>query len=615
MTRKGHPVTNRSVPGRWLHVIAVAIAGQLGPVIGGANPAQQQQNCGWRSGDLLGVEGAVTDGGLEGHFTRIVEIGSGRFSEKRNYGVISNGSGNDGQHAWSQDVSGAAHVLDSSFARRLAYSEAWLRGNQNCAQTTGAHVEVLTPAVEGDRRFDVRRITPPGGAPVEVWYDSVSGLPDRAILQYAENRLVRHYEDWRHVGAGRRVAFKEVDEDIEDESKTTFIVHSANVREVHGHSLFRMPAAPKDVRFLDHTNASSVPYEDDHRTRIYIPVFLNGKGPFTFELDSGGHFILTQKTVTALGLTPQGAFSSTGAGVQVFRAGYVHLNSVRIGRAEILDQAAKALPLSDQSNDRGAKAPRAAILGLELFERFCVSINRSKQIVTLEPPSAIAATPPWVALPISFDEDAPLVSGSFLGAGGEFMIDTGDAGSTIIEQFWAQQLGVAKFFDASLPLGGEAKLALAEITLGPFRASNEVVSWYGAQARGSEHTRSVAAVVGEPLVSRFDLKFDYRHGRLWMMPVDGRDPVPFNRSGLNLSKLDDGSFRIASVIDGSPAAESGVKGGEFIDEVAGRASRSLSRADAVAVLQQAPGTSIEIVLRDGAGQPDRLLSLRLRDVL
>jgi len=611
MVRK---VATPSIPGRWPRVIAIAIAGQLSPAIGGANPPQQQ-DCGWRSGDLLRVEGSVTDGGLEGRFTRIVEIGSGRFSEKRNYGVIVNGSGDDGQHAWSQDVSGAAHVLDSSFAKQLARSEAWLKGNQNCAQTHGAQVEVLTPAVKGGRSFDVKRITPPRGAPFEVWYDSASGLPNRAILQYAENRLVRNYEDWRDVGAGRAVAFKEVDEDIEDESKTTFIVHTADVRQVHGHSLFRMPAAPHDVRFLDGTHASSVPYEDDHRTRIYIPVFLNGKGPFTFELDSGGHLILTQKTVAALGLNPQGAFSSTGAGVQVFKAGYIHLNSVRIGTAEILDQTAKTLPLSDQSNDRGSRAPRAGILGLELFERFCVSIDRSQQIVILEAPRAIAPAPPWVGLPISFDEDAPLVSGSFLGAGGEFMIDTGDAGSTIIEQFWAEQLGVAELFDAALSLGGEVKLALAEITLGPFRASNEVVSWYGAQARGSEHTRSVAVVVGEPLVSRFDLKFDYLHGRLWMRPVDGRGPVPFNRSGLNLSKLTDGSFRITGVVDGSAAAQSGIKAGEIIDAIAGQASRSLSRADVVAILQQAPGTSIEIALRGSAGDPDRLLHIRLRDVL
>jgi hypothetical protein len=593
--------------------MVVAIAGHLDPTIGTAKPPQQ--GCAWRSGEILRVEGAVTEGGLEGRFTRIVEIGTGRFSEKRNYDVMSNGSGNDGQHAWSQDVSGVAHLLDSQFAKRLAGSEAWLNGNQNCVGTRSVHIEALTPAVEGGRNFDVRSITPLSGAPIEVWYDSASGLPSRAILQYAENRLVRHYEDWRDIGAGRKVAFKQIDEDIEDESTTTFIVHQANVREVGSPSLFRIPAAPQDVRFRDHGKASSVPYEDDHRTRMYIPVFLNGKGPFAFELDSGGHFILAPKTVAGLGLTSQGAFSSTGAGDQVSKAGYVRINSVRIGTAEIADQAAKVLPLSDQVNDRVSKPPRAGILGLELFERFRVSIDRTKQTVTLEAPRANAPTRPWVALPITFDEDAPLVSGSFGGASGEFMIDTGDAGSTIVEQFWAEQLGVAKFFDAAVSPGGGAKLALAEVALGPFRVTNEVVSYYGVQPRGSEHTRTVAAVVGEPLLSRFDLKFDYAHERLWMKPVDDRGPVPFNRSGLNLSKLNDGAFRIANVIATSPAAEIGLKGGEIIDEVAGQPSRSLSRADVVAMFQQPAGTSIEIILRDSAAQPDRSLTLRLRDVL
>jgi hypothetical protein len=607
-------VVTRTVTLRWPYLVAIAVSAHLGPTIASANPPQQQ-DCNWRSGELLTVAGSVTAGGLEGGFTRVIATDSGRFSEKRDYGLVSYGSGDDGQHAWSQDVSGGVHVLSSDFASRLARSEAWLNANQNCAKTRGARVEVLAPAVEAGRRFDIRRITPQHGAPIEVWYESASGLPNRAILQYAENRLVRRYEDWRDIGAGRKVPFKEIDEDIEDESSTIFVVHSATVRELQGNSLFRMPAAPHDVRFLGQESASSVSYEDDHRTRIYIPVVLNGRGPFVFELDSGGHFILGQKTVAALGLTPQGAFSSTGAGVQVSKAGYIRLSAVRIGTAEILDQAAKVLPLSDQSNDRGAKPPRAGILGLELFERFFVSIDRTRQTVTLEAPGTTEPGPGWVALPITFDEDAPLVPGSMLGAVGEFMIDTGDAGSTIVEQVWAEQQGVAKSFDSALILGGNVKFALAEVRLGPFRASNEVVSYYGAQRRGSEHTQSVAAVLGELLLSRFDLKFDYAHRRIWMKPVDNRGPVSFNRSGLNLSKLNDGSFSITSVISGSPAADLGVKEGEIIDEVAGQPSRSLSRADVLAIFEQAPGTSIEIAFRSASGQSSQLRTLRLRDVL
>jgi len=84
---------------------------------------------------------------------------------------------------------------------------------------------------------------------------------------------------------------------------------------------------------------------------------------------------------------------------------------------------------------------------------------------------------------------------------------------------------------------------------------------------------------------------------------------------LNLMKLGDGSFRIASVIAASPAAEAGMESGEIVSEVGGQPSASLSRADVLAIFQQPPGTSVEIALRDGASQPLRVVTLRLRDML
>ena len=41
----------------------------------------------------------------------------------------------------------------------------------------------------------------------------------------------------------------------------------------------------------------------------------------------------------------------------------------------------------------------------------------------------------------------------------------------------------------------------------------------------------MAAVLGEPLLSRFDLIFDYSDGRLWLKQLPHALSVPFNRSG------------------------------------------------------------------------------------
>jgi hypothetical protein len=578
--------------------LGLAVGGGLYSRVGIANPT-------------LLLEGTVSEGGLEGRFTRSVELGTGKFVETRDYGAIRTGSINVGRRAWSVDVSGFAHELNSPFARRLARSEAWLAANQGCRRPQEAQVL----RVEGP--FEVTRWVPRGGAPIELWYDTATGLLNRAILEYSENRLVRHYDDWRDVGSHIEVAFRQVDEDIEDESTIAFVVEKASMQSQHAPGLFRPSAPPDDVRFLEPQRVSTVAYEDDHRTRIYIPIYLNGHGPFAFELDSGGHFILTSKTASTLGLVPQGAVSSTGAGSEILKAGYVHIESVKIGTAELVNQTAKVLAWSDRSNDRGTHPPRAGILGLELFERFRVSIDREARTVALTP-SGQSGSPgpgPWAPIPMTFDEDAPLIAGSFDGAHGQLMVDTGNAGPTIVEQYWAEQQGMGRLFDTAAVLGRDTRAALGVVALGPFSLTHEVVSYYGPQIRGSEHTRSVAAVVGEPLLSRFDLLFDYGSGVLWLKPLAGSAPSPFNRSGLWLSKSPDGTFQVASVSAASPAAEAGVKSGEIVDELAGESARSLSTADAMALFRQPAGTNIVLRMRQTSVAPGRSVTVRLRDAL
>jgi C-terminal processing protease CtpA/Prc len=122
-------------------------------------------------------------------------------------------------------------------------------------------------------------------------------------------------------------------------------------------------------------------------------------------------------------------------------------------------------------------------------------------------------------------------------------------------------------------------------------------------------------VLGEPLLSRFDLVFDYAGGKLWLKPLADRAPVPFNRSGLLLSKAADGSFRVAGVMAGSPAAQEGLRSDDVIDDVDGHPAASLSKSDVMAMFQQAAGTRVGMRLRKSVTEPDRLVTIRLRDVL
>ncbi len=572
-----------------------------------------QPACDGRAAGVAEISGSVTEDGSTGNFVRRTEAGTGRMFEMIKLGELARGEGFDGKLAWSQDVSGAVHDLNSPFARALSVSQAWLDGRMDCLAPGVADQVFVGTKVEGARHFAVWQETPAGGAPIELWYDEANGQLDRAAQQQAESRLVRHFSDWRKAAGGPRLPFRERDEYIEQESETVFQASSITTRARARQDDFARPPQPQDAAILGARHTADIAYEDDHRTRIYIPVWLNGHGPFTFELDAGGHFILGEQTAAAIGLAPKGSFSSTGAGEAVMHVGFARVSEVKIGQAVMSNQMAKILPLSAQANDRGPLSPRAGILGLELFERFTVGLDRRRKMLTLRLRGEDYPQPAGQRMPLLFDEDAPLIEGKIEASPGTLMLDTGNAGATIVEDFWAQHSGVAS---VALPVsfGDGVGYGMGTIQIGTERFAGETLSAFGPALRGSEYTRSVAAVLGEPFLSRFNTVYDYARNVVWLDELPGARAVPFNRSGLLLDKTPDGRFTVKSVIDGAPGAQAGVTKGDVIDAIAGKAARLLSRADANALFKQPPGTAVTLETAVAATHP-HTHKLILRDLL
>ncbi|HEY4070218.1 MAG TPA: aspartyl protease family protein [Sphingomicrobium sp.] len=564
--------------------------------------------CAWQRGEVLEVHGEVQTGGLTGRLERRVEIGAGRSFEADDLGIVVIRNGFDRRRAWSQDMSGGVHELNSEFARRLAVSMAWLDGRQGCAPSRRASMMRVGSRTEKGRRFAAWTASPPGGVTFELWYDARTGRLDRALFQMTESRLIRHFAGWRDIGGGRWIAFEQRDEFPEDEDETVRKVTRAFFRPTALQSDFARPNPPNDVSFAHGAQSTTVRFEDDHRTRIYIPVTINGKGPFLFELDNGGHDILTSSTAEALGLSGTGSFNSTGAGNAVSQSGIARVAEIRVGDAVVTNLPVTIRKFSPASNDRSPNPPRAGILGLGLFERFVVAIDPVAKTVTLSPFGG-AETPPGAAIPLVFAEDAPLIEGSYAGHRGDFMLDTGNAGPTIMEDFWARPLGLAAALDVGVPRG-ETKVSRGTVGIGGIEALDELVSYYGPAERGSEYSRAVAGVYGEPLLSRFRSTYDYSRNRVWLEPLPGVSPLPFDRSGLSLAKADDGRLKVSAVMLGSPADEAGIRVGDVVRSMDGQRAESLSRADAVEVLRQRAGTPIALIGTFGGTEGSRSLMLR-----
>ena len=343
-----------------------------------------------------------------------------------------------------------------------------------------------------------------------------------------------------------------------------------------------------------------------------MPVTIDGHGPFTFELDSGGHLILTAETAEALGLRPVGQLSSTGAAA-VMRAGYVKLRELRIGDAVMRNQPAKVLPLPRWSSDRGTHSPRAGIIGLELFERFVVSIDPKAKTVTLSDP-AVASTHAGIPLALRFAEDAPLVEGGYAGRAGDFMIDTGNAGPTIIEHLWAAANGLTARLKRGLQVDDDGFYRCDSIRVGPVSLDREVINYVGPAKSGSESTHAVAGIYGAPLLSRFNATYDYSRGTAWLQPLADVGPKPFNRSGLLLTKDPGQPLKVDGTVHGSPAAAAGLNAGDLILELDGKDTAFMSRAEAAETSARPAGEIVQLLVQSKSASRQRI-QLQLRDVL
>ena len=579
----------------------------------------------WSRAATIRLRGTTEAGGLSGNFAMKLDASSGRFVTKRGYKLYVEAEGFDGKLDWAQDRSGASHFLDSGAAQAISITQSWLRRRGWCKPLTGLlEITPLPDERDADTAESVWKVTPQGGVPVILRFDRASGLLRQSEVRLWGNRLIRHYADWRDIGHGIVMPLSERDEDPEDESVETIQLTTAKADGAASvAAAFAKPGRPHDYAILGGAHAATVVYEDDGIGRIYIPVLIDGKGPFAFEVDTGGHLILTPGIASQLQLNATGNFSNTGAGTGIAHAGLVRTREIRIGSAVIRNQVAKVLPLSVAANDRGQRPPRAGILGLELFERFAVRLDRAAKTMTLTPLEAFKGTSKGLPLPIRFTEDAPLTAGTFDGIPGDFELDSGDAGPAIIEGYWAQQQGLAARLDQGLlwaggAAGGDYRETLnrGDFSLGLLKLPREVVSYVGLVERGSESTRMQAGVIGESSLYRFDMTYDYGRELVWIDP-DSKvaAPRPFNRVGLRLKRDTSDSFGVTLVVPDSPAAAASLRQGDRILAIDSRPASQLAVSDAGLIFAGPVGSEVELLVAPKEGGDTQSRRIQLRELL
>jgi hypothetical protein len=573
----------------------------------------------WDTVRFVRTRARIETSGLAGPIEILEDTRTGSYLNKYDLGAVRGAEGFDGKTSWTQDQSGQVAVQGGDATRQAAINNAYraMRAYWYPERMAG---EIVHTGVRSDagRSFDVVRITPKGGRPFDMWFDTKTHMLDRIAERGALDLNVTFFSNYRPV-QGRYVSFRSRSTNGQVRYDTILNVESVTFEDAAPMQAFAPPPPPKrDFGFLDGKRATTVPFKlvNNH---MYIQVKLNGR-PYELLFDTGGSNVITPSVARELGLKLQGAVQGRGAGEKSLDVAFTTIERMEIGSAVFERQSFASIPLESFGNVEGI--PITGIFGYEVFKRFVVRTDYERNEVTLIEPDGFAYRGPGTRVQFELKETIPIVNGDIDGVPGSFQLDTGSrstldlmapfvAKNNLVARYGAKVQGVNGW-----GVGGPARSWVVRgkrFTFAGVSVEAPVVGLSQASA-GSFAETYTAGNVGAGVLRKFNIVWDYpRHQIFFERNAHYNEPDVFNRAGLWVN-LGGGGFEVVDVFAGSPAAEAGFRIGDRIMAVDGKAAqRDLTLPEFRARMKEAVGTKLTLDVIRGAQRLQ--IAVTLRDLI
>lgn len=554
--------------------------------------------------------------GLRGTTESVFDTASGAYVERADIPPTRGAEGFDGRTAWQTDLSGATTPQQGGDRPALAANNAYRNANGWWREDFGgAQVESLGRDADGDRL----RVTPRGGKAFEAWFDPSTHL----LARLREARSFGTTIDLRYRDYERHAGVMLPRTTIIDDGSGPGGLETLTLREVvpgplRPASAYAMPTAkPGDWR-IDAADGRTVLPMRLYNNHVFVDVSVDGKGPFPFLVDTGGHDILTPQTAAALALDAKGATTSGGAGEKTVTSGYTRVASLRMGAAELRDQTVMVLDFSPKAVE-GFQV--GGMLGVEVFQRFVVRIDYGAGTLALIDPARFDPRGAGTALPFVFYDHMPQVDGTFAGIPARFDIDTGSRAEVTMARPFVEAHGLRARFPRGVVtvdgwgVGGPVRshvIRAPSLSMGGI-STREVTASLATQDKGVFTDAGFDGNIGSAWLKRFVVTFDYPNRTMYLAPLadPGDDVGTFDRSGMWLN-LGEGGFTVAEVADGGPAARAGLRAGDLVTAIDGKPASGMLLPDARRLLRTTPAaTRVRVAYRrDGK---DGQATLVLRD--
>jgi predicted aspartyl protease len=557
--------------------------------------------------------------GLTGTLTDRVDLATGAYAETEAASSIRDANGFDGKTPWQMDISGAyidqmgGDRLPTAVSAAYRYANLWWRPDRGGAEITYAGREA-----QGGKAFDRLTVTPKGGKRFDAWFDAETHLLAKVRYDQQFLHITELDSDYRREG-GVVLAHKITSDPGMGEGGigASVLTHVSYGPAKLLSAYSRPKAPPTGATIAGGAASTTVPFRllNNH---IYVQARVNGKGPYTFIVDTGGHTLLSPHLIAEVGLKSVGEAISSGAGEGHSTTGFVHFDEIAIGAVRLKDQMGFATDIYDKSIEGIAVD---GMVGFELVRRMVTTIDYSKQTITFTEPSKFKPSKALgVPVPFVFYDHLPNVKGSVMGLPARFDIDTGSRSEVDFTSPFVQAHDLKGRFAKGTSavvgwgVGGPARsytVRLDRLMLGPVPVSGIAAGLSEAKG-GSIADPNYEGNIGSALLKRFVVTFDYAHQVLYLKRIEPTPPDvgTFDRSGLWINAKN-GGYEVTDVAKASAGAEAGIAVGDVITAIDGKAVVAEDLYAARRRLRDEPaGTKVALSVKRGAETRQVMLVLK-----
>lgn len=563
----------------------------------------------WNQIHSMRIKATVKTSGLSGSGTILEDLRTGRSVTHYKLGPVSGAQGFDGKMGWSKAPGGEVAAANSPTAKKRNVTGAYQMANGWWKpKRWPAEIKAFGTRKNGDKTYQVIRITPKGGKPFTLWIDPKTHLVARSVEATGMGSVkeTTYFSDYRTV-KGVKIPFHQRASNGKKQYDRVIQIKKIDVNVPVNARDFAMPKQTiNDFSFVGGGNRATIPFKliNNH---IYISTKVDGHS-LQFMVDTGAANILLPHAAKRAGIKSQGALEGHGVGKKSVNVGFGKVKKLTLGgKITLNDQHFTIMALPGFNHVEGTKLD--GLVGYELFKRFVVRIDYAKRELTFIRPDDFSLEDAGTAVPFtSAGGGVPLVKASIDGLSGEFEIDTGSrAALSLLEPFVKKHNLDSRYKTTDVTtlgwgVGGSVKGNVArgvKLVIGKVVVNNPVLGMSQAQ-KGAFAMKHIAGNIGGAILNRFTVTFDYAHQKMYLKPNKAYGtPMNYDRSGMWINGSSAG-FAVKTVMSGGPAEKAGLKPGDVITAVNGKPFGKIELSDFRAKLRnEAPGTQLKLTVGEG----------------